>query len=378
MINEERLKQTFCELVRMYAPSGGEEEVRDYLKKALKRLGARVTEDEAGAATGTGCGNLIAVFSANAEGLPGVAFSAHMDCVEPCQGIEPVLEDGVFRSKGDTILGGDDKAGVAAILEALTVMKETMIPHGKILVVFTVQEETSMGGSRHFESKYADGIDFGYVLDVDGAPGTIVNTGPGGYQIACTMHGRAAHAGMAPEKGINAIKMAACAIARIESGRIDAETTTNVGCIEGGLATNIVPAECTVRAEIRSRSQEKLEAQKEKMVAAFKSVEADFPGGTAEVTAKLLYTSFTVAEDHPVIRLARAACAELAFPVEIKPTGGGSDANWFNKNAFPSVLLGVGMTDFHTTAESLAEKDLIDAARLTYGIIEAQSHFAGH
>lgn len=378
MINEERLKQTFCDLVRIYAPSGGEDEVRDYLKKALKRLGARITEDGAGTATGTSCGNLIATFSANAEGLPGVAFTAHMDCVEPCKGIEPVLTDGVYRSGGDTILGSDDKAGVAAILEALAVMKETMIPHGKILVVFTVQEETTLGGSRNFDKKYADGIDFAYVLDVDGAPGTIVNEGPGEYKISCTMTGRAAHAGMAPEKGINAIKMAAAAITRIESGRIDPETTANVGVIQGGLATNIVPASCTVQAEVRSRNAETLEAQKDRIVAAFQSAEADFPGGTAEVNVHQLYTGFSVPESHPVIRLARAACAELAFPVEVKPTGGGSDANWFNQNAFPAVLLGVGMTDFHTPAESIRLVDLVGAAQLTYGIIEAESHFVGH
>ena len=216
MINEERLKQTFTDLVRIYAPSGGEREVCEYLKKIMKRLGAKVTEDGAGEATGTACGNLIALFPATAEGLPGVAFTAHMDCVEKCKDIEPVLEDGVYRSKGDTILGGDDKAGVAAIVEALTVMKETMIPHGRILAVFTVQEETSLGGSQNFDGRHAEGIDFGYVLDADGAPGTVAQAGPGEYKITCTMHGRAAHAGIEPEKGVNAIQMAAAALSRIQ------------------------------------------------------------------------------------------------------------------------------------------------------------------
>lgn len=378
MVNTERLNHTFCDLVRIYAPSGKEGGVRDYLKRYLTRLGARVTEDSAGAATGGACGNLIAVFPANAEGLPGVAFTAHMDCVEKCEGIEPVLEDGVYRSKGDTILGGDDKAGVAAILEALAVMKETMIPHGKILAAFTVQEETSLGGSRHFEGKYAEGIDFGYVLDADGAPGTLINAGPGEYKITCTMHGRAAHAGIAPEKGVNAVKMAAAAIARMESGRVDEETTCNVGVIEGGLATNIVPETCVVRAEARSRSREKLEAVVARMTEAFRSVEADFPGGRADVETELLYEGFHIDEDHPAMRLARAACAEKGFPVRVTSTGGGSDANWFNRNAFPAMLLGVGMTDFHTSAESLAEKDLINSAELVYAIIEAESHACGH
>lgn len=378
MINEERIKNTFCDLVRIYAPSKGERDVAEYLKKALKRLGGRVYEDGTGEKTGGNCGNLIAVFPANAEGMPSVAFTGHMDCVEVCKGIEPVLEDGVFRSKGDTILGGDDKAGVAAILEALAVMKETMIPHGKVTAIFTVQEESSLNGSRYIDPKYTEGIDFGYVLDADGEAGTAINEGPGEYKVTCTMHGRAAHAGIEPEKGINAIKMAAAAIAKIESGRIDEETTCNVGVIEGGRATNIVPELCTVRAEARSRDEAKLHAVVDKMAAAFQSVEADFPGGQAEVTVEELYKGFKLGEDHDAVRLFRQACGARKFKVRLGATGGGSDANWFNKQAFPALLMGVGMTDFHTSKESLKEKDLYEAAELVYAIIEEEAHFSQH
>lgn len=378
MINEERIRQTFCDLVRIYAPSKGEREVFAYLKKALRRLGARVSEDDAGEKTGGNCGNLIALFPANAEGLPSVAFTGHMDCVEVCRDIEPVLEDGVFRSKGNTILGGDDKAGVAAILEALAVMKETMIPHGKITVIFTVQEENGLNGSRCLSPEYTEGIDFGYVLDADGAAGTLINEGPGQYKVTCTMHGRAAHAGIEPEKGVNAIQMAAAAIAKIQSGRIDEETTCNIGVIEGGLATNIVPERCTVRAEARSRSPETLQAVVRKMADAFQSVEADFPGGRADVEVSELYQGFKLSEDHDAVRLFRQACGAKKFKVRLVATGGGSDANWFNKQAFPAALMGVGMTDFHTPNESLKEKDLYESAELVYALIEEQSHFSWH
>lgn len=378
MINEERLKQTFCDLVRIYAPSGGEQDVLAYLKTYLKRIGGRVHEDRANEKTGGRCGNLIAIFPANAEGLPGIAFSGHMDCVEVCRGIEPVLEDGVFRSAGHTILGADDKAGVAAILEALTVMKETMIPHGKVAAVFTVEEETSLGGSRYFDTAYAEGIDFGYVLDADGAPGTIFNKGPGEYSVVCTMHGRSSHAGIAPEKGINAIQMAAYALSQIKSGRIDEETTCNIGLIEGGRATNIVPETCTVRAEARSRSREKLLAVVERMKAAFKSAEEKFPGGRAEVEASELYQSFAMEENHPAVRLFRQAARAKSFPVSIGATGGGSDANWFNRNAFPALLAGVGMEACHTEDERIREKDLCDTAELVYAILEEAAHFSQH
>ena len=378
MIQEDRLHRTFCDLVKIYAPSGGEKDVAAYLKTALKRLGARVAEDTANEKTGGNSGNLIATFAANAEGLPSLAFTGHMDCVENCQGIEPVLEDGVYHSAGDTILGGDDKAGVTAILEALTVMKETMIPHGKITVIFTIHEEDGLGGSKHFDKKYAEGIDFGYVFDSDGAPGTAVIQGPYAYSLTCTMHGKAAHAGVCPEAGINAIKMAAHAVSQMQSGRIDAETTANVGMMEGGLATNIVPDTCTIRAEARSLSEEKLKHVVDDMIAGFKSAEQEFPGGTAEVVATPVYYGFKVEETSPAIRLFRAACAACGATPVLETSNGGSDANWFNAGAFPAILCGCGMTNFHTNEECLAQKDLFGTAALIVSLIEESVHFATH
>ena len=168
MVNTERMKRTFTELVSLYAPSKGEREVCEYLKKKLKSLGAsKIIEDNDGSVNGGNCGNLIAVWNGNAPGLPSIALTAHMDCVEHCKDIEPILEGGVFTSKGDTILGGDDKAGVTAILEGIALMKEMYIPHGKITVIFTVQEEIGLFGSKYIEEKYIQGIDFGYVLDAE-------------------------------------------------------------------------------------------------------------------------------------------------------------------------------------------------------------------
>ena len=378
MIQEDRLHRTFCDLVKIYAPSGGEKDVAAYLKTALKRLGARVAEDMANEKTGGNSGNLIATFAANAEGLPSLAFTGHMDCVENCQGIEPVLEDGVYHSAGDTILGGDDKAGVAAILEALAVMKETMIPHGKITVIFTIHEEDGLGGSKHFDKKYAEGIDFGYVFDSDGAPGTAVIQGPYAYSLTCTMHGKAAHAGVCPEAGINAIKMAAHAVSQIQSGRIDAEATANVGMMEGGRATNIVPDTCTIRAEARSLSEEKLKRVVDDMIAGFQSAEQEFPGGTAEVVATPVYYGFKVEETSPAIRLFRAACAACGATPVLETSNGGSDANWFNAGTFPAILCGCGMTNFHTNEECLAQKDLFGTAALIVSLIEESVHFATH
>ena len=271
MVNEDRMRHTFEDLVKIDAPSKGEREVCDYLKKKLRALGAaKITEDNNGSVNGGNSGNLIAVFNANTEGLPSIALTAHMDCVENCRGIEPVLEDGVYRSKGDTVLGGDDKAGVAAILEGLALMKETYIPHGKVTVIFTVQEEIGLCGSSSIEEKYISGIDFGYTLDGDGAAGSAYTAGPSEYTLDFTCKGIAAHAGMAPEKGTNAIAMAGLGISLCPTGRIDDETTCNIGLIEGGTAVNIVPDRCVVHCEARSRNDEKLEALVAKMEAALK------------------------------------------------------------------------------------------------------------
>ncbi len=378
MINQERIKTTFTELVKMYAPSKGERDVCDYLKKKLRALGAsKIIEDNGGSVNGGNSGNLIATFNANAPGLPSIALTAHMDCVECCQGIEPVLEDGVFRSKGNTILGGDDKAGVAAILEGLAAMKENYIPHGKITVIFTVQEEIGLFGSRNIEEQYIQGIDYGYVLDGDGAAGSVYNAGPSQYTLNFICEGVAAHAGMAPEKGTNAISMAALGIANCPTGRIDEETTCNIGTIKGGTARNIVPDYCEVVAEARSRSSEKLETLVAEMETAFTLAAKKFPEGHLKIQKTKSYDAFFISEDEPALKLFSRAASAMGREMKVAKSGGGSDANWFGTKGFPALLVGVGMTDFHTNKESLKESDLYDAGLLVYKIIEEESHL-GH
>mgnify|MGYP002516906636 CR=1 FL=1 len=375
MINKQRMKDTFTDLVTIYAPSKGERDVLEYLKKKLKALGAsKVIEDNNGSVNGGNCGNLIAVFNSNAEGLPSIALTGHMDCVECCKGIEPVLEDGVFHSKGNTILGGDDKAGVTAILEGLFLMKETYIPHGKITVIFTVQEEIGLFGSRYIEEKYIQGIDFGYVLDADGPAGSVYNAGPSEYKLNFICQGVAAHAGMSPEKGTNAIAMAAAGIAACPTGRIDEETTCNIGTIQGGTARNIVPDYCEVVAEARSRNAEKLESLVAQMESAFTEAAKKFPQGSLKIQKEKAYDSFLIEETDPALQLFSRACQAMNVPMNVAKSGGGSDANWFGTKGFPAVLVGVGMTDFHTNKENLKEQDLYDAGMLVYQIIAEESH----
>ncbi len=374
MINEQRMREEFCELVRIPCHSKDERQVAEVLKAKEKELGASsIVEDKAGEAIGGTTGNLVAVFNANMEGAKTVMFSAHMDCVEPCEGIEPILEDGVFRSKGDTILGGDDKVGVVGILEGLRVIKEKKIPHGKIVVVFCVCEEGGLQGSKNLDASLVGPVDLAYVADSSTKPGNVVNQAPGQNALDIVMKGVKAHAGVAPEKGLNAIVVMGAALARVPQGRIDEQTTANIGIISGGLATNIVPDTCTVKAEARSTDNEKLEKQTEAMVKAIEEVAAEY-NTTCEITVTRKYQSYHIEESSDVIQIARKAMEKLGLPFTVGPTGGGSDANNFNKHGIPAVVLGTGMTNVHTANETLKEEDLYSVGRIVATLIEEVTH----
>lgn len=374
MVNKVRMKETFCELVSIYAASKKEREVCDYLKCKLKDLGASIiVEDSAGEKTGGNSGNLIAIFPETQEGLPSIAITGHMDCVEKCKNIKPILKDGVFRSDGTTVLGSDDKVGVTAILEGLYQMKEKKTPHGKLTVIFTIQEEIGLMGSRYFDATLAGDVDYGYTFDGDGEAGTVYNAGPSQYTMEYTITGRAAHAGMEPEKGINAIQIAGIAIANSPTGKIDDETTCNIGTIEGGLATNIVPETCIVHCEARSRNNEKLEKTVEKIDNAFKNATAKYKDAKLTIKKNKEYEAFNIKEDHEAMKLFAKACKNGGYKLDIRQSNGGSDSNLFVTHGFETLLVGVGMTDFHTNKESLKEKDLYEAGDLVWQILNAQT-----
>jgi tripeptide aminopeptidase len=368
MVNKERVLKEFFELVRITCSTRAEREIADVLKAKLEQLGLAVSEDHVGDKIGGNCGNVIAYKPGSLSGAPTLMLSAHMDCVEPCGGIEPQLAEGVITAKGDTILGSDDKAGVVAILEALRVVNEENMAHGPIQVVFTVAEEGGLNGSKCVDPSSLK-ADFGFVLDSGGAPGEIITMAPGQNSIVAKVYGKTAHAGVAPEDGINAIVVASKALAEIPLGRIDFETTANVGLISGGIATNIVPDKVEARCEARSRNQEKLEYQTKLMKETFERV-ALANGARAEVTIRKAYDPFVLAEDAPVVSLAVAAIQSIGLSPNITATGGGSDANFFNNYGIPTTVLGVGMSKVHTTAEFIKEIDLYNSAEWVAAIIQ--------
>ena len=256
MINKDRLTNTFLDLVRLDSPSGQEKPVADHLCALLSARGYDVHVDNAGTFFGGNSGNVIVRVPATGPG-DAMAFSAHMDCVGPCVGVEPVLTDGIIRSASNTVLGGDDKAGISAILEALFHLEEDGIPHPELFLLFTVCEEAGMFGAKHLDFSRVKAKEV-VVLDSSGDVGTIIVRAPSKAGMTITFHGRSAHAGIEPEKGISAIQMAANAISRMKLLRIDEETVANLGRIEGGGQTNIVPDCVTLTGEARSQSNASL------------------------------------------------------------------------------------------------------------------------
>ncbi|MCX7780551.1 MAG: M20/M25/M40 family metallo-hydrolase [Negativicutes bacterium] len=367
MINRKRLLDEFLEMIQIRCSTLKEREIADLLKAKLAELGLEVSEDNVGEKIGGNAGNVYGYLKGNVAGAPRLMLSAHMDCVEPCSGIKPIIENGVIKSGGDTILGSDDKAGIAPILEALRVIRENNLPHGDIQVVLTVAEEGGVNGSKNMDPALLK-ADLGFVLDSSGSPGKIITMAPGQNKIKVVVHGKTAHAGLAPEEGINAIVLAGKALAELKEGRIDEETTANVGIIKGGGATNIVPDRVEITAEARSRNAAKLEAQTKLMCETFERV-IQANGGKVDITVTKAYDPYVHAEDALVLTIAKEAAESIGLAPKLEGTGGGSDANFFNAYGVPSAVLGVGMSKVHTTEEYIKEEDLYKMAEYVVAII---------
>ncbi len=359
VIEVDRLLQLTLDLVRIDSPSGEEDQIATRVMNELAALGLRPERDAAG--------NVVAAFPGVGEP---VLLNAHLDSVNPCSGIRPVVRDGMVVSAGDTVLAADDKAGVAVILEVLRALGPDEPARPALEVVFTVQEELGLVGAKALDfSKLA--ARRGLVLDGGGSAGVFWVSAPGQDNISVTIRGRAAHAGVCPEEGISAIVAASRAIATMKLGRIDFETTANVGTIAGGTARNVVPEETRVVAEARSRDASKLEAQTRHMVAAFEQAAADV-GAHAEVMVTRSYDAFRIREDDPFLQRLMATARSVGLEPVLKDGGGGSDANVFNQHGIDAVVLGLGIEAPHTTSEQLVIDDMEKAARLVLAFLTSR------
>jgi tripeptide aminopeptidase len=367
--------ETFLELVRIDSPSHEEREIAERLMARLKELGGEVMMDDAGKRIGSNAGNVLAHFPGTVRGRA-VLLSAHMDTVMPGRGIKPIREKDRIRSNGATILGADDKSGLAIILEVIRTLRERKLPHPSIEVAFTTCEETGLLGAKHLSLEKLSAND-GLVLD-SGPANSLFTRGPAADRLEITVHGVAAHAGVCPEEGISAIRIAAEAISRMKLGRIDPETTANIGLIQGGTAVNIVPDKVIIQGEARSHDESKLSAQSSHMARCFhEATEAHFlklKGKTvqARVEAHVSrdYNKMNLDEDAPVVRWVMAAAQSVDAKISCAKTGGGCDANVFNSQGRCIANLGTGMRDIHTTHEYLLLDEFTQTARVVLSMLQ--------
>ncbi|MDU1847402.1 MAG: tripeptidase T [Niallia nealsonii] len=368
MINQERLLNQFLELVQIDSETKFEKEISIVLKKKFEELGLEVIEDDTTAITGHGAGNLICTLAATEENVDPIYFTSHMDTVVPGVGVKPSIKDGYIVTDGTTILGADDKTGLSVMLEILTVIKENNIPHGTIQFIITVGEESGLLGAKALDSKLIQ-AKYGYALDSDGKVGNIVVAAPTQAKVKATILGKTAHAGVAPEKGVSAITIASKAIAKMPLGRIDKETTANIGSFAGGKQTNIVCDHVDILAEARSLVEDKMLAQVAKMKEAFESTATEM-GGQAIVEVDVMYPGFKFGEGDHVVEVARKAAAKIGRSCELQQSGGGSDANVICGFGIPTVNLAVGYEDIHTTNEKMPIEELNKLAEMVLAIIE--------
>lgn len=358
-MNKQRVLDTFLDMVAIDSPSKHEAAMAAYCSKRLERLGFTVRFDESQESTGSDTPQIMAFKKGTAPGH--IALSAHMDCVQPCHAIKPVVQDGIIRSDGTTILSGDDKSGVAEILEALESIVESGTPCPDVTVLFSVCEELGVAGAPYYPERLFDNETLCLVVDAEGSAGTIFTAAPYHWTFSAVFHGRASHAGVEPEAGCSAIQMAAHAICSMPLGRHDGSTTSNVGIVEGGRATNIVPDTCEVRGECRSIQSAKADDLKAQMDAAMRRAAEDV-GGAVDIEWRLSYPGIFLAQDDPDVRMLIDIAETLGLKPCLETTGGGSDANILATKGAKPIPIASGMTDFHSLKESLRVEDLQNCA----------------
>jgi tripeptide aminopeptidase len=366
-IQPARLADYFTTLCEIDSPGLEEKPVADYLKQFFAQFPEiLVEEDNSAGNTGSNSGNIIVTIPGNQGSATGLFFNCHMDVIRPCCGVQVEYQDGVFRSGGDTVLGGDDKAGIAILMELTHLLMEEDASFPLVQFILTTGEEIGLLGAVHLDFGLIR-AEYGYALDSTGVDNAVIGA-PAAVHFEAVITGRAAHAGLNPEDGINAIFLGSEVISHLSLGRIDEETTANIGFIEGGTATNIIPEEVRVKGEIRSHSEEKLEQVVMVFQKTFENICVSY-GGRADVSFSPQYASMRIAESSPVVQRVRKSGDLLGRNVELTVAGGGSDANIFNSRGLPTVILGTGMTDVHTTAENISLGDMVRTAELVLSLV---------
>jgi len=353
----EKLINTFCKMVQISSESGNEKDFIHYLKDLF------ATQLQANCALDN-FGNLIAKIPAkNSSSVEPIFFGVHADTVKPGENIEPVVENQIVYSKGETILGADDKAGIAELFEAI----RTADCYPPIEIVVSIEEETGFKGSKNIDASLLKSK-MGFVIDTDNLTDIIVG-GPSYMSIKVDITGKAAHAGMEPEKGISSIKAASYAISTLKEGWIDDVTTVNVGVIRGGDVLNAVPEKTEVKVECRSQIHEKCLRRSELIKQIFLNA-SESVGAKADVTMELLVKCYCISEDTESASIAKKAISSAGLDPEIKVICGGTDAASYNEKGIETVVIGMGVQSEHTKGEKIAVADMIKGVEIIQQIFK--------
>ncbi len=359
-INKNQLINTFLRLVKIDSISLQEKKFINYITQQFKSFGLTVKFQKVNET-----GNIVAILKGNKKNS--IFFNAHMDTVEPGKNIKPIVTDKLIKSDGNTVLGGDDKAAIAIFIEAIKLIKKYQAPVPEIYFVLTYGEEIGLEGAKHFDFSLLK-PKTGFSFDADGPPGTIVLSAPTHWVYEIKIYGKSAHAGLEPEKGKNAIKIAAELINRIKTGKLDNETTANVGKIEGGRATNIVPDFVKFTGEIRSRNKIKWQKYIKKLKEEIAFIKRKHKT-KIESKFQLAYKSYKFDENSAIVKKVVKACKLAKLTPKFEHSNGGSDSNIFNQNGFKTLNLGIGMSKAHTTDEYILIKDMVNGLKLMLALI---------
>ncbi len=373
MINEKRLVDTFIELVKIPSPSREESKLAQYIKRIFEDMGEKPFFDNAGKKVGSNTNNLIIKIKGK-KGNP-VLLSTHMDTVKPCDKVNPVIDGDIIKSDGTTILGADAKSGIVAIIEAVRILKEKNLSHPPLEIVFTISEEIGLLGAKNLDYSLISAKE-GYELD-SGDIEKIINRAPGANRLTIKVYGKEAHAGSSPEQGINAIKILSEAITNMQLGRLDRETTANIGTIQGGTATNIVPNYAEAKGEVRSHDEEKLKYytllmrkcvwQAVRNNAKYIEGKLVFPRSEEHVLRE--YNIMRIDEEDGIIRKVKEAGKKAGICMQVDISCGGSDANVFNEHGIKTVVLGTGMSKVHTKEEFIKISDMVKCVEVLVNLL---------
>jgi len=386
MINKKRLLETFFELLKIKSPSLEEKQITKYVSCILKSLDLTVIQDDAGKKIGSNSGNIIALLKSNCKNIrkekrnsklisnkkTSIFLGAHLDTVSVNGDINPEIRDKKILNKNkNCILGADDKVAIAAIIEAIRTIKDYKIDTGDIYLVFTIAEEIGLLGSRNMNLKPLK-AKYGFLFDGEGNIGTIFNEAPFHNAIDITITGKAAHAGISPEKGISAIQVASQAIAKMKLGKIDPGTTCNIGIIKGGTATNIIPEKVEIKAEARSLEEKKLEKLTSQIIKIF-NINAKENKAKVKFNIKREYNGFTISENELPVLMAKNVLRKLGIKSKIISTVGGSDVNILNSKGKIAINLSAGMENVHSNKEYVKISELEKLAAFILEICSSNS-----